>query len=56
MDAELLAKIAENKKRALDRKRLRESPEKNKDDCPVKPTTPALTDAICARDVIWYPR
>lgn len=48
MDAELLAKIAENKKRALDRKRLRESPEKNKDDCPVKPTTPALTDAICA--------
>ena len=59
MDADLLAKIAENKKKALARKRQRESPEtpSSKDNnnkpasvnnSPIKPTTPALTDAIYA--------
>ena len=56
MDADLLAKIAENKKKALARKRQRESPEtvqnsskhSSKNNSPSKPQTPALTDAILA--------
>jgi len=56
MDADLLAKIAGNKKKALARKRQRESPEtvqnnsknSSKNTSPSKPQTPALTDAILA--------